>query len=79
VHVSHAPLIAAPVFGGIFTSDLSGAVTALVGFTGLFGGGARYAAILARLSEDEVERATGVGFFTGFGLGAIFLAIDALT
>ena len=67
------------IFGGIFTDALSGAVATLIGFTGLFGGAAHYAAVLADRSEREVERATGVGFFLGFGFGAFALAIDSLT
>jgi hypothetical protein len=66
------------VLGGIFTNALSGAVAALVGFTGLFGGAAHYAAVLGGRSEREIERATGFGFFVGFGLGTLVLAIDAL-
>lgn len=66
------------VLGGIFTDALSGAVAALIGFTGLFGGAAHYAAVLADRSEREVERATGIGFFLGFALGAVALVIDAL-
>ncbi len=66
------------VLGGIFTDALSGAVAALIGFTGLFGGAAHYAAVLADRSEREVERATGIGFFLGFGLGGLALVIDAL-
>jgi hydrogenase/urease accessory protein HupE len=66
------------VLGGIFTDALSGAVAALIGFTGLFGGAAHYAAVLADRSEREVERATGIGFFLGFGLGTVALVIDAL-
>lgn len=68
-----------PVFGGIFTDALSGAVAALIGFTGLFGGAARYAAVLARHNEREIERATAFGFFLGFGLGAVVLVIDSVT
>jgi hypothetical protein len=50
------------LFGGIFTDELSGAVAALIGFTGLFGGAAHYAAILAGRTKAEVERATAFGF-----------------
>jgi len=39
---------------------------------------AHYSAVLAGRSEREVERATGVGFFLGFALGALALVIDAL-
>lgn len=67
------------IFGGIFTDALSGAAAALIGFTGLFGGAAHYAAVLAERSEREVERATGIGFFLGFGFGTFALAIDSLT
>jgi hypothetical protein len=66
-------------FGGIFTNELSGAVAALLGFTGLFGGAAHYAAILAGRTKAEVERATGVGFFFGAALGALVLLTDSLT
>jgi hypothetical protein len=66
-------------FGGIFTNELSGAIAALVGSTGLFGGAARYAAILAGRTEGEVERATAFGFFFGFGLGILALLVDSLT
>jgi hypothetical protein len=66
------------VLGGIFTDALSGAVAALIGFTGLLGGAAHYAAVLAGRTEREVERATAIGFFLGFGLGALALVIDAL-
>ncbi len=64
------------VFAGIFTDALSGAVAALLGFTGLFGGAAHYAAVLAGRSEGEVERATGFGFFFGYALGILALVID---
>jgi hypothetical protein len=66
-------------FGGIFTDALTGAVAALVGFTGLFGGAAHYAAVLTGRTEREIERATAFGFFLGFGLGAFALVIDSLT
>jgi len=68
-----------PVFGGIFSNALSGAVAALVGFTGLFGGAAHYGAILAGRTKAETERATALGFFFGFGLGALALVIDSVT
>lgn len=65
--------------GGIFSSALSGAVAVLVGVTGLFGGAARYAAVLAGRGKPEVERATALGFFFGFGLGVLALLIDSAT
>ena len=65
-------------FGGIFTNALSGAVALLLGSTALLGGAARYAAVLARRSEREVERATAFGFFFGIGLGVLALAMDSL-
>ena len=67
------------VLGGIFTHALSGSVAVLVGFTGLFGGAAHYAAILAGRSDRDVDRATSIGFFAGAALGIVLLAIDALT
>jgi len=66
------------VLGGIFTDALAGAVAALIGFTGLFGGAAHYAAVLAGRSRREVERVTAIGFFLGFALGVVALLIDAL-
>ncbi len=66
-------------FGGIFTNELSGAIAALVGFTGLFGGAAHYAAILAGRTQAEIERATAIGFFFGVALGALILLVDSLT
>lgn len=67
------------VLAGIFTNALSGAVAALVGFTGLFGGAAHYSAILAGRTKAEIERATAFGFFVGFGLGVLVLLIDSVT
>jgi hypothetical protein len=66
-------------FGGIFTNELSGAVAALLGFTGLFGGAAHYAAILAGRAKAEVECATAFGFFFGVALGTLVLLTDSLT
>lgn len=65
------------VLGGVFADTTSRAATVLLGFTGLFGGAAHYAAVLADRPEREVERATGFGFFLGFSLGVLVLAIDA--
>jgi hypothetical protein len=65
--------------GGVFTDALPGATASLIGFTGLFGGAAHYGAILAGRTKAEVERATAVGFFFGFGLGAFVFAIDSVT
>jgi hypothetical protein len=67
------------VFSGIFTEALSGAVAALIGCTGLLGGAAHYAAVLAGRSEREIELATAFGFFFGFGLGTLVLVADSLT
>lgn len=67
------------VFGDVLTNPLSGAVAALVGFTGLFSAAAYYAAVLAGRLEREVERATGIGFFIGFAIGVLVLVADALT
>jgi hypothetical protein len=67
------------LIAGIFTDALSSAVATLIGFTGLFGGAARYAAVLAGQSERDVERATAFGFFFGFLLGALVLVIDSTT
>ncbi len=66
-------------FGGIFTNEVSGAVAALIGFTGLFGGAAHYAAILADRAKADIERGTAFGFFIGFGLGILVLLVDSLT
>lgn len=66
------------VLGGIFTEALSSAAAALIGSTGLLGGAAHYAAVLAGRSKGEVERATAIGFFLGFGFGAFILTIDVL-
>jgi hypothetical protein len=67
------------VFGDIFGDTLSGAATLLISSTGLIGGAARYAAVLAGRTDREIERATAFGFFFGFGLGAFALVIDSVT
>jgi len=66
------------VLGGIFANQIAGAVALLIGLTGLFGGAAHYAAILAGWPERDVERATGIGFFLGGSLGILGLIADAL-
>lgn len=66
------------LYGGIFTDALAGAGATLLGFTGLFGGAAHYGAILSGRTKPAIERVTAVGFFFGFGLGVLVLAIDAL-
>jgi len=68
-----------PVFAGIFTNALSGAAALLISSTGLIGGAARYAAILADRTDREVEWATAFGFFLGFGVGTLALLIDSAT
>jgi len=65
--------------GGIVSDALSGAVAVLVGVTGLFGGAARYVAVLAGRGKLEVERATAFGFFSGFCLGVLALLIEVAT
>jgi hypothetical protein len=76
--LASAIVIALPL-GGIFTNALSGATAILLGCTGLFGGAAHYASVLADRKGREIERATAYGFFIGFGLGALVLLLDALT
>jgi hypothetical protein len=65
-------------FGGIFTDAISSAVAVVLGFTGIFGGAARYGATLAGRSKPEVERATALGFFVGIAFGVFVLVIDAV-
>lgn len=66
------------VLAGIFTDALSGAVALLIASTGLIGGAARYAAVLANRTEREIERATAFGFFLGFALGTLALVVDSV-
>jgi hypothetical protein len=65
-------------FASILTGDLPSSVATLLGVTSLFGGAARYAAVLAGRSEHDVERTTAIGFFVGFGIAVLVLAIDSL-
>jgi hypothetical protein len=58
-------------FGGILTEALSGAAAFAALITGLIGGAARYAAVLSGRTEQEVERATAIGFFLGLGLAVM--------
>jgi hypothetical protein len=63
---------------GILTETLSDGAALVLAITGLFGGSARYAAVLARRTEDEIERATATGFFFGFVLALLGLLVDSL-
>lgn len=63
----------------VLTGSLPDAAAAALAVTGLFGGSAHYAAILARWEKDEVERATVIGFFFGFGLSLLGIGIDSMT
>jgi len=63
---------------GVLTENLSDAATAILAFTGLFGGSSHYGAILAGKKKNAVDRATAFGFFMGIGLGALMLVRDYL-
>jgi hypothetical protein len=67
------------LLAGIFTKGLPDSMTSLLAFTGLFGGSARYAAVLARWDKGRVERATATGFFFGFVFCGLGLLIDYAT
>lgn len=67
------------LLAGIFTEAASDAAALMIASTGLIGGAARYAAVLARRTEREIERATAVGFFAGFVLGGFALLVDVMT
>jgi hypothetical protein len=67
------------VYAGVFTDELSGAVAALLAFTGLFGGAAHYGSVLASRPKLKIERATAFGFFVGFTVGALILSLDSVT
>ena len=62
---------------GAFLSDAIGAIVGLAALaTALVAATWRYTAVLRRLSEEEVERATAIGFFFGLGASAAILVID---
>jgi hypothetical protein len=65
--------------GSIFTASLGDAAATLVAFTGLFSGAAHYNAVLAGFAQSESERATAMGFFFGFILGAVALLADSVS
>lgn len=64
---------------GVFVDALSGPAAVIISFTGLFGGAAHYGAILAKCSDQDIERITGVGFFTGAFVAFIAIGLDTLT
>jgi hypothetical protein len=51
----------------IHSEALSDAAALVALATGIIGGAARYAAVLNGRSDQEVERATAIGFFVGLG------------
>jgi hypothetical protein len=57
----------------IHSETLSSAAALVALATGVIGGAARYAAVLGGRSENEVERATAIGFFVGLGFTALTL------
>jgi hypothetical protein len=66
------------LIAAILTGTFANSVAAVFAVSGYFGGAARYAAVLARQENDEVERATANGFFFGFFLGLLCLLVDYL-
>lgn len=63
---------------GVFIDALSGPAAVIISFTGLFGGAAHYGAILAKCSDQDIERITGVGFFAGALVAFIAIGLDTL-
>ena len=68
-----------PPLAGIFTGATSDAFALVLGCTGLLGGAARYAAVLANRDDRAVDRATASGFFFGMVIGVFMLVIDLAT
>lgn len=64
---------------GIVTEAASDTAALAVASTGLPGGTAHYAAVLARRTEPEVELATGIGFFAGLGFVGVALLVEVMT
>jgi hypothetical protein len=67
------------LLASVLTGSLPDALAALVAFTALFAGAARYAAVLTDRDETEIERATAIGFFLGGSVGLLILFRDWLT
>jgi hypothetical protein len=64
------------LLGGVFSIGISSAVAPLIGFTGLMGGIGRYGAILLGRTPKKIDRATALGFFSGFGIGCLVVLIE---
>lgn len=60
----------------IYAEGFSNAAALLALSTGLLGGASRYGAVLAGLTEHELERATAKGFFAGLGLALLAVASE---
>jgi ribosomal protein S18 acetylase RimI-like enzyme len=63
-------------FATIQSEALSGAAALVALATGVMGGAARYAAVLHGRSENEVEKATAIGFFVGLGFTVMALVSE---
>lgn len=64
------------LIASIYSEALSSAAALVALATGVIGGAARYAAVLSRRSEYEVERTTAIGFFIGLGLAVVGLVSE---
>jgi hypothetical protein len=63
----------------VHSVGLSGAAALVALATGVAGGTSRYAAVLYGRSEQEVERATAIGFFAGLGFTVMVLLSEYAT
>jgi hypothetical protein len=61
------------VLGAVTANSVNDYLGVAVAVTGLFVGGSRYTAVLQRASRARVERATGIGFFSGLALSAVVI------